>query len=92
MKLIIELDSKTLQKAVENQVGKAISKLTEQVIIDKVNSIIDKKVSRTADTLIEFAIERQISDKIEMAMNINAIRLEMKNKISNVLKDGFSED
>jgi len=35
MKLVIELDNKDLQKAVEGQVGKAISELTEKVIIEK---------------------------------------------------------
>lgn len=92
MKLVIELDSKELQKSVENQVGKAISELTEQVIIDKVNSIVDKKVSRTADTLIEFAIAQQISDKIELAMSVRDIRIEIKNKVNTILKNGIRGD
>jgi len=92
MKLVIELDSKELQKSVENQVGKAISELTEQVIIDKVNAIVDKKVSRNADTLIEFAIAQQISDKIELAMSVSDIRIEIKNKVNTILKNGIRGD
>lgn len=64
MKIIVELSDDSLRHAIEQQVGKAVSEFTDQVIREKVQQVIDAKMARLEKQDIEGVMQKAATTKI----------------------------
>ena len=69
MKIVIELNDADLRKAVDEQIGKAIAGLADQVINEKINSILDLKFKRINDAGIDAHVAHAAKLAVEKVVN-----------------------
>lgn len=81
MKLTIELNDHTLHSAIEAQLQKVVAQVTDQLIIKKVNEVVDTKMSRVKESDFQMAMTEAAEiafDKVLGARNGNTWHREQK--------------
>lgn len=69
MKIVIELNDADLRKAVDEQIGKAIAGLADQVINEKINSILEVKFQRISEAGVDAAVAHAAKLAVEKVTN-----------------------
>jgi len=87
MKIMINLDSKELNKAVETQVAKEVARITTEAISAKTDEIISLKLSRVTKPIVDDALNRKVLSLVESIYEPYVIRAKIDAAILKLVKE-----
>ena len=93
MKLVIELDSNELRRAVEKQVAAEVSKISREVIEQYIKDIVPKTYERVDGTIDDEFIKQCVSARIDSYISTyyprHGLRTKIDDTIIRVVKDNI---
>lgn len=91
MKIVIELNDADLRRSVDEQIGKAIAGLADQVIKDKINSILEVKFKRIdaagIDASVAHAAKLAVEKVCSAGYNNSAVRDALATAAARIIKE-----
>lgn len=69
MKIVIELNDADLRKAIDEQLSKAIAGMADNIITEKINSILEVKFKRINDAGVDAAVAHAAKLAVEKVAN-----------------------